>query len=188
MAQGRRKADTVITHVSLVNVYSGEILPEYSAALSGERIVYVGPERPELAGPKTEVIDGQGGALLPGFIDAHTHLDNIFTCAAYAPFALATGNTTAVTEMAMIGNALGRPGIDWFMAEAGAAPLRIRFLAPALTPPFPGTGNQSRPPSARVRPSLKKQARPGRRRSLLAPGGRNGSEGHGGLCSGPTPE
>jgi adenine deaminase len=137
VALGRRKADTVITHVSLVNVYSGEILPEYSAALSGEHIVYVGPERPELTGPKTEVIDGQGGALLPGFIDAHTHLDNIFTCAAYAPFALATGNTTAVTEMAMVGNALGRPGIDWFMAEAGAVPLRIRFLAPALTPPFP---------------------------------------------------
>ena len=136
-ALGRQKADTVIENISLVNVYSGEILKETSAATSGDRLVYVGARRSELIGPKTEVIDGEGGALLPGFIDAHTHLDSIFTCAAYVPFALTSGNTTAVTEMAMIGNVQGRTGIDWFMAEAGRQPLRIYFLAPALTPPFP---------------------------------------------------
>lgn len=136
-ALGRCPADTVITRVSLINVYSGEIFPEGSLAISGDRIVHAGAARPELAGPKTKVIDGQGGVLLPGLIDAHTHLDSMFTCAAYAAYALATGNTTAVTEMAMIGNAVGRTGIDWFMEEAGGLPMRIRFLAPALTPPFP---------------------------------------------------
>jgi adenine deaminase len=137
VAQGQKKAEVVIENVHLVNVYSREIQPSFSIGLSKDRVAYVGPSAFHLIGPKTQVIDGGEGYLLPGFIDAHTHLDNIFTCAAYAPFALATGNTTAVTEMAMIGNALGKPGIEWFMAEAGAVPLRVLFLAPALTPPFP---------------------------------------------------
>lgn len=47
-------------------------------AASGGRIVWIGPER-ELAGavevePGARVLDAQGGAVLPGFVDAHTHL------------------------------------------------------------------------------------------------------------------
>ena len=136
-AQGRKKADVVIENIQLVNVYSREIHPSFSVGLSQDRIAYVGPEPDHLIGPKTQVVPGQGKYLLPGFIDAHTHLDSIFTCGAYSPYALATGNTTAVTEMAMIANVLGKTGVDWFMEEAGRQPLRIFFLAPALTPPSP---------------------------------------------------
>jgi len=136
-AQGRKKADLVIENIQLVNVYSREIHPSFSVGLSQDRIAYVGPEPDPLIGPKTQVVAGQGKYLLPGFIDAHTHLDSIFTCGAYSPYALATGNTTAITEMAMIANVLGKTGVDWFMEEAGRQPLRIFFLAPALTPPYP---------------------------------------------------
>ena len=136
-AQGRKKADVVIENIQLVNVYSREIHPSFSVGISQDRIAYVGPEPDPLIGPKTQVVAGQGKYLLPGFIDAHTHLDSIFTCGAYSPYALATGNTTAITEMAMIANVLGKTGVDWFMEEAGRQPLRIFFLAPALTPPYP---------------------------------------------------
>lgn len=136
-AQGRKKADVVIKNIQLVNVYSREIQPSFSVGLSQDRIAYVGPEPDPLIGPKTRVVAGRGKYLLPGFIDAHTHLDNIFTCSAYAPFALATGNTTAITEMAMIANAWGKPGLEVFMEEAGRQILRIFFLSPSLTPPFP---------------------------------------------------
>ncbi|MBI5586616.1 MAG: adenine deaminase [Deltaproteobacteria bacterium] len=136
-ARGQLPADAVIENISLVNVYSGEILPNQSVALSGDRIVRVDEKRSGMTGPKTRVTDGRGGYLLPGFIDAHTHLDSIFTCAEFAPYALATGNTTAVTEMAMAANVLGTAGIEWFIDEAAATLMRIFFLAPALTPPFP---------------------------------------------------
>ena len=136
-AQGRKKADVVIENIQLVNVYSREIHPSFSVGISQDRIAYVGPEPDPLIGPKTQVVAGRGKYLLPGFIDAHTHLDSIFTCGAYSPYALATGNTTAITEMAMIANVQGRTGVDWFMEEAGRQPLRIFFLAPALTPPYP---------------------------------------------------
>ena len=136
-AQGRKKADAVIENIQLVNVYSREIHPSFSVGLSQDRIAYVGPDPSQLFGPETRVVDGRGKFLLPGFIDAHTHLDNIFTCGAYSPYALATGNTTAITEMAMVANAWGKTGVEAFMEEAGRQILRIFFLAPALTPPFP---------------------------------------------------
>ncbi len=136
-SRGLLPADTIIKNISLLNVYSGEILADRFVALSGDRIVRVGSGSPGSTGSKTLVLDGRGGFLLPGFIDAHTHLDSIFTCAAYAPYALATGNTTAVTEMAMIANVAGKTGIEWFLEEAARQPMRLFFLAPALTPPFP---------------------------------------------------
>lgn len=51
----------------------GEIMDAALAVADG-RIAWVGPRRelPDL--PAAEVIDGQGGWLLPGLIDCHTHL------------------------------------------------------------------------------------------------------------------
>ena len=44
--------------------------------ISDGRIAFVGDSREALdqAGPHTEVIDAQGGTVLPGFIDSHVHL------------------------------------------------------------------------------------------------------------------
>lgn len=137
VARGEKKATTVIKDFSLVNVYSREIQKDLSLGLFQDRIAYIGPEPQELIGPQTQVISGHGGYLLPGFIDGHTHLDSIFTCRSFAPYALMTGNTTVVTEMAMVGNVFGRKGVDLFMQEAAGLPLKIFFTAPALTPPFP---------------------------------------------------
>ena len=90
-AQGRKKAEVVIENIQLVNVYSREIHPSFSVGLSQDRIAYVGPDPAHLIGPETQVVNGRGKYLLPGFIDAHTHLDSIFTCGTYSPYALATG-------------------------------------------------------------------------------------------------
>jgi adenine deaminase len=137
VARGEKKATTVVRDVSLVNVYSREIQKNISVELYRDRIAYVGPERPEAVSPQTKVIEGEGRFLLPGFIDGHTHLDGIFTCRAYAPYALMTGNTTVITEMAMVGNVLGEKGIEYFMEEATGLPLKIFFVAPVITPPYP---------------------------------------------------
>jgi adenine deaminase len=137
VAQGRKKAGVVIENVHLVNVYSREIHPDFSIGIFRDRIAYLGPNPAHLIGPDTRVVAGRGNYLLPGFIDAHTHLDSIFTCGAYTPYALSSGNTTAITEMAMVANVWGKNGVDVFMEEAGRQLLRIFFLAPALTPPYP---------------------------------------------------
>ena len=49
-----------------------------AVAIRGDRIVRVGSDRDvlRLRGPDTQVIDLDGKMVLPGFIDAHTHLGN----------------------------------------------------------------------------------------------------------------
>ena len=136
-ALGRAKADEVFTGGQLVNVYSGEIIPHLWVAFKGDHVAYVGPSHPELIGEKTRVHELEGRFLLPGFIDGHTHLDSIFQVKSYAEYALAYGNTTAVSEVAMIANAYGVKGVEFFLQETEDLPLKVFVLAPPLVPPFP---------------------------------------------------
>ena len=55
-----------------------DVLHDAAVAAKGEDIVFVGPER-DLAqavalGPGGVTVDAAGGTVLPGFVDAHTHL------------------------------------------------------------------------------------------------------------------
>jgi adenine deaminase len=143
-AQGRTPADVVLSGGQLVNVYSAEILPHLWVATKGGRIAYVGPPDPSMVGKETEVHELNDRFILPGFIDGHTHLDSIFQVGAYAEYALAFGNTAAVTEVAMTANAMGIKGVEYFLRESEILPLRVFVLAPPGVPPFPAV-ETSRP-------------------------------------------
>jgi adenine deaminase len=136
-ALGKSHADYVFTGGHLVNVYSGEIIPQLWVAFKGDHIVYIGPPFSAIIGEKTIVHELEGRFMLPGFIDGHTHLDSIFKVKSYAEYALAYGNTTAVSEVAMIANAYGVKGVEYFLQETEDLPLRVFVLAPPLVPPFP---------------------------------------------------
>lgn len=136
-ALGKTPADYVFTDGRLVNVYSGEIIPQWWVAFKGDSIVYTGPPFSPIIGEKTIVHELEGRFLLPGFIDGHTHLDSIFKVKSYAEFSLAYGNTTAVSEVAMIANAYGVKGVEYFLRETEDLPLKVFVLAPPLVPPFP---------------------------------------------------
>ena len=141
---GTVPADVILSGGQLVNVYSAEILPHLWVAVKGARIAYVGPPDPSIVGEKTEMHELNNRFILPGFIDGHTHLDSIFQVGAYAEYALAFGNTTAVSEMAMTANAMGVKGVQYFLREIEALPLRVFVLAPPGVPPFPAV-ETSRP-------------------------------------------
>jgi len=136
-ALGKEKADLVVLNGSLVNVYTGEIQEHCSVGITGTRIASVGEDLRHLVGDNTHVIDAQGQYITPGFIDPHTHLDSICQCAEYARYAVPHGNTTAVTESAMIANAAGKDGVDWFIEDSRDLPLRIFLVTPSVAPPFP---------------------------------------------------
>ena len=136
-ALGEEKADLVVLNGSLVNVYTGEIEEPCSVGIKGRRIAAVGEDLSFLIGKDTHVIDAGGQYITPGFIDPHTHLDSIVQCAEYARYAVPHGNTTAVTESAMIANAAGKDGVAWFIKDTRDLPLRIYLLTPSMVPPFP---------------------------------------------------
>lgn len=51
---------------------AGTVLPGAFVAVEGSRITYVGRSRPQ--GSFEEKIDGKGGVLMPGFVNAHSHV------------------------------------------------------------------------------------------------------------------
>ena len=66
-------AKTLIEHCrALLMDGTGTVLEDAYVAVEGTTIVSVGTERPE--GPFDEVVDADGNVLMPGLIDAHTHV------------------------------------------------------------------------------------------------------------------
>jgi imidazolonepropionase-like amidohydrolase len=79
--------DLALTHANVVDVVTGALLQDVTVVIRGGFIVSVGSSSaPEGAA----VLDLAGRYLLPGLMDAHTHLDNL----AAARRALETGVTT----------------------------------------------------------------------------------------------
>ncbi len=68
-------ADILITNARVYTVDAAQPWAE-AVAVRGNKIVFVGSsaDAEPWRGPQTEVIDGQGQTLMPGFIDAHYHL------------------------------------------------------------------------------------------------------------------
>lgn len=66
---------TVITHVSVVDVRSGKLLPDRNVVISGERIMAVAPSARAIPPPRATVVEGKGRFLMPGLFDSHVHLN-----------------------------------------------------------------------------------------------------------------
>ena len=67
--------DLIIVNARVLTMDASHPLAE-AVAVTGERILFVGDneEVKRSAGPDTQVIDGQGCTLLPGFVDSHIHV------------------------------------------------------------------------------------------------------------------
>lgn len=65
---------TLITNIRLWDGLAEQAAEGAALLLEGTRIVWLGPAEDAPSGPDTDVIDGRGGTLLPGLIDAHVHL------------------------------------------------------------------------------------------------------------------
>jgi len=132
VALGQKPADLVIINGTLMDVYTGRLVPDRSLAVAGERIAYVGPEVGEMVGPDTEVIQAQGRVMAPGFIDAHAHLGNYWNFADFLNLAIPCGVTTYVTEVEGYGLAMGAAGIRAFLGQIEGRPVNCFGLIPPM--------------------------------------------------------
>lgn len=94
-------ADRILTNAE-VHTLAGDTYPEGAVAVRDGRIVRVGRahEVDFLAGVETDVIDCEDGALLPGFVDAHTHMDVVGRRTVEADLAAVDSAAEAVDALA----------------------------------------------------------------------------------------
>ena len=132
VALGEEQADLAIINAKLVNVYTGELLEDRAITVKGKWIAYVGKNAGDAVGPDTEVIDAAGRTLIPGLIDGHTHIAQMFTAAEFLKYAAAGGTTTVVTETLEPYPVCGYAGVVDFLASLQDQPIKILATAPAM--------------------------------------------------------
>lgn len=128
VAAGREKADLVLKNAKYLNVFSNEFLCGDIAVANG-LIAGVG----EYEG-KTE-IDVSGKLVLPGFIDAHIHLESsMVTPAEFAKAVVAHGTTTVITDPHEIANVMGIDGVEYMIQASQNLPIDVHFMMPSCVP------------------------------------------------------
>jgi adenine deaminase len=81
-----------------------------------------------------KVYDYSGLFIVPGFIDAHVHIESsLLTPSSFASAVLPHGTAAVVTDPHEIANVNGMEGIK-FMMDDSAGPLRMYFMAPSCVP------------------------------------------------------
>ena len=130
VALGQEKADLALLHGNLVNVYTGEVLEDWSVAIKGQRIAFVGQDASHTIGEGTQVIDVRGKFLSPGLIEGHFHLDNT-ALEEYALAAGAGGTTTIIAESLEMNNLLGYRGVLALLKTIHDQPISFFFTSPS---------------------------------------------------------
>lgn len=127
-AAGREKADLVLKSAKYLNVFSNEFLCGDIAVANG-LIAGVGKYD-----GKTE-IDVSGKLVLPGFIDAHIHLESsMVTPAEFAKAVVAHGTTTVITDPHEITNVMGIDGVEYMIQASQNLPIDVHFMMPSCVP------------------------------------------------------
>ncbi len=132
---GKAKSDMYLKNCRIVNVLTGEILSGRGVAIGDDRIAYVGPNV-DMIGDNTEVIDCNNSYIIPGYVDAHCHMDFLYNPHAFASHVLAMGTTTLLSELTELG-ALSAQGLNYLLQATDGLPLKCYFSIPSTIPPFP---------------------------------------------------
>ena len=130
-AAGREPADLVLKNATYVNVFSNSLCTADIAVAEG-LIVGMG----EYSG--NEEVDMTGKIVLPGFLDAHIHLESaLVSPKEFVKAVLPHGTTTVVTDPHEIANVMGADGIEYMLQATEGLPVDVRFMLPSCVPATP---------------------------------------------------
>ena len=130
-AAGREPADLVLKNATYVNVFSNELCHADIAVAEG-LIVGMGT----YSGTVEE--DCTGKIVLPGFLDAHIHLESsLVSPREFVKAVLPHGTTTVITDPHEIANVMGTDGIEYMLQATEDLPVDVRFMLPSCVPATP---------------------------------------------------
>jgi adenine deaminase len=115
--------DRLIRNGTIVNVYSGELLPG-NVAIAGGRIIYVGPGEPAAA----EVIDAKGLYLAPAWIEPHAHPWLLYNPVSMIEGILPGGTTTIFNDDLFFFLQAGPEGFARMLDALASLPIRYHWL------------------------------------------------------------
>ncbi len=132
VAAGREPADLVLKNATYVNVFCSTLeqgdIAVYERLIAGIGGPYHGRRE----------VDVSGKLVLPGFFDAHIHLESsMVTPTEFACAVLPHGTTTVVTDPHEITNVMGLAGIDYMIQATEGVPMDVRFMLPSCVPATP---------------------------------------------------
>ena len=130
-AAGREPADLVLKNATYVNVFSNELCTADIAVAEG-LIVGMGHYSGAVE------TDCSGKIVLPGFLDAHIHLESsLVSPKEFVKAVLPHGTTTVVTDPHEIANVMGADGIEYMLQATEDLPVDVRFMLPSCVPATP---------------------------------------------------
>ncbi len=134
VARGDAPADLALVGGQVLAVHTREWL-EADVLVVGDRIAAVVERGSAMAIDAAEVVDVTGRFVVPGYIDAHVHVESSkLTIPGFAEVIVPRGTTCVVTEPHEVGNVLGVEGTKWFMDSAEGLPLDCWFMVPSCVP------------------------------------------------------
>lgn len=132
VALRRRPADLVVRGARLFDLATGE-LTLADLAVCGERIAAVGEGYEGLA-----TIDAHGLTAVPGFMDAHCHMESsLVTPYEWERMSLPHGVTSAVCDPHELANVRGTEALAWFRRCAEGMLLRLQVQVSSCVPALP---------------------------------------------------
>ena len=118
-ALGDQPARLAIRNARVLNVFTGE-LEHTDIAIHRKRIAGLGDYE------AVEELDAEGRVVLPGFIDAHLHIESsMLVPRQFARAVLSRGTTTVIADPHEIANVLGVEGVNYMLRSTEGIPLDV---------------------------------------------------------------
>src|SRR5919109_1374505 len=131
VARGDEPADLVLRGGRVLSVFTREWL-ETDVAIADGWVAGLG----EYEGRET--IDASGRFVVPGYIDAHMHLESTKLLPdEFSRLVLPLGTTAVVADPHELANVLGTDGVHWLLDACANVPLDFYFMASSSIPASP---------------------------------------------------
>lgn len=131
-ALGVQPADTVVLNGQFVNVLSREVYQADVAIVDG-LVAMVGKLEPGSIGPNTVKIDAAGKYIVPGFIDAHIHVESsMLTYTEFSKMAVSRGTTAVASDLMEITIVSGIEGMKEVLRESKSSPVKLFYTVPSF--------------------------------------------------------
>jgi adenine deaminase len=128
VARGDEPADLVVSGGKVLSVFTKEWL-ETDVAIVDGFVAGLGSYE------GNETLDAAGRYVVPGFVDAHMHLESVkLMVDEFARLVLPLGTTAVVADPHEIANVLGVDGVHWLLDASADLQLDVYFMAPSCVP------------------------------------------------------